>query len=217
MFDSMAGQLLFATGETMYMTIIASLIAILLGLPLGVFLFLSRKHQLLENKLLHQALSLIVNMGRSIPFVILMIAIIPVTRFIIGTSIGTNAAIVPLAIAATPFFARMVEGALLEISYGLIEAALAMGASTSQIIFKVLLPEAMSGILHSITITVIALIGYSAMAGAVGGGGLGDLAVRYGYQRFDTAVMIETIVILVIMVQLVQITGDYWAKRLSHR
>ncbi len=146
-----------------------------------------------------------------------MIAVIPFTRFIVGTSIGTGAAIVPLAIAAIPFFARMVENALLEVSPGLIEAALSMGATTKQIVFKVLVPEAMPGILHCITITIITLIGYSAMAGAVGGGGLGDLAIRYGYQRFDTTVMIETIVILVAMVQLVQIAGDYWVKRLSHR
>jgi D-methionine transport system permease protein len=210
-------QLLIATGETLYMTIIASLVAILFGLPLGIFLFLSGKNQVLANKGLHQLLSLLVNIGRSIPFVILMIAVIPFTRLIVGTSIGTNAAIVPLAVAAIPFFARMVESALLEISYGLIEAALAMGATTDQIIVKILLPEARSGIIQSITITIIALIGYSAMAGAVGGGGLGDLAVRYGYQRFDVTVMIETIVILVAMVQLVQMAGDYWVKKLSHR
>lgn len=213
MFQNMIWQLLIATGETLYMTITASVIAILLGLPLGIFLFLSRKHHLLENKVVHQSLSLIVNVGRSIPFVILMIAIIPVTRFIVGTSIGTNAAIVPLAVTAIPFFARMVEGALHEISGSLIEAALAMGATTAQIICKVLLPEAMSGIIHGITTTVIALIGYSAMAGAVGGGGLGDLAVRYGYQRFDVAIMLETIVILVVLVQLIQILGDYCIKK----
>ncbi len=214
MFDSIIGQLLFATGETLYMTLIASAIAILLGLPLGVLLFLSRKSQLLEHKLIHEILNVIVNVGRSIPFVILMIATIPFTRFIVGTSIGTNAAIVPLAISAVPFFARMIEGALLEIPYGLIEAAIAMGASVSQIIFKVLLPEAKAGIVHSVTITIIALIGYSAMAGAVGGGGLGDVAVRYGYQRFEVTVMLETIAILVLLVQLVQAVGDYWLKRL---
>ena len=206
-------QLIIATGETIYMTLISSLIAILLGLPLGIFLFLSCKHQLLENKVLHQTLSSIVNVGRSIPFVILMIAVIPFTRLLIGTSIGTNAAIVPLAIAAVPFFARMVEGAFKEISYGLIEAAIAMGATTRQIVVKVLLAEAMPGIIHSATITIIALISYSAMAGAVGGGGLGDLAVRYGYQRFDVAIMLETIIILVVLVQFIQLLGDHCVKR----
>ncbi|MES2204355.1 MAG: methionine ABC transporter permease [Pseudomonadota bacterium] len=210
-------QLLIATGETLLMTFLASLFAIAIGFPIGALLFLTKKNQLLAHKTLHQMLSLIVNIGRSIPFVILMIAVIPFTRFIVGTSIGTGAAIVPLAIAAIPFFARMVENAFLEVSSGLIEAALSMGATTKQIVFKVLIPEAMPGITHCISITIITLIGYSAMAGAVGGGGLGDLAIRYGYQRFDTDVMIETIVILVAMVQLVQIAGDYWVKRLSHR
>ncbi len=210
-------QLLIATGETLLMTFLASLFAIIIGFPIGTLLFLTKKNQLLANKTLNHVLSLIVNVGRSIPFVILMIAVIPFTRFIVGTSIGTSAAIVPLAIAATPFFARMVENSFLEVSSGLIEAALSMGATTQQIVFKVLVPEAMPGIMHCITVTIITLIGYSAMAGAVGGGGLGDLAIRYGYQRFDTTVMVETIVILVAMVQLVQIAGDYWIKRLSHR
>ena len=210
-------QLLIATGETLLMTLLASFFAIVIGFPIGTLLFLTKKNQLLAHKTSHQILSLIVNIGRSIPFVILMIAVIPFTRFVVGTSIGTGAAIVPLAIAAIPFFARMVENSFLEVSSGLIEAALSMGATTQQIVFKVLVPEAMPGITHCITITIITLIGYSAMAGAVGGGGLGDLAIRYGYQRFDTTVMIETIVILVAMVQLVQIVGDYWVKRLSHR
>lgn len=215
MLQSMIWQLSIATAETLYMSLVASLLAILFGLPLGIFLFLSRKNQLLEHKILHQLLSFVVNIGRSIPFVILMIAIIPVTRFIVGTSIGTNAAIIPLAVTAIPFFARMVEGGLLEISNGLIEAALAMGASTRQIILKVLLPEAMSGMIHSVTITLIALIGYSAMAGAVGGGGLGDLAVRYGYQQFNFVVIAETIVILIVLVQLIQMAGDYCIKKLN--
>lgn len=211
----MLEPLLIATGETIYMTFISSLMAILVGLPLGVLLFLSRRNQLLENKSLHQLFSLTINIGRSIPFVILMIAVIPMTRFITGTSIGTNAAIVPLTIAAIPFFARLTDGSLLEIPYGLIETALAMGGTTQQIIFKVLLREALPGIVHNITLTIIALIGYSAMAGAVGGGGLGDLAVRYGYQRFDTTVMIETILILVVLVQLTQILGDYCFKKIK--
>lgn len=209
-------QLLIATGETLYMTFLASFFAIAIGFLIGVFLFLTKKKQLLAHKASHQILSMLVNIGRSIPFVILMIAVIPFTRFITGTSIGTNAAIVPLAIAAIPFFARLLESNFLEVSPGLIEAALSMGATTRQIIFKVLLPEALPGIVHSITITIIALIGYSAMAGAVGGGGLGDLAIRYGYQRFDMLVMIETIIILVAMVQFVQMLGDYWVKQLRY-
>ncbi len=217
MFHNMALQLLISTGETLLMSFLAGFFAVMIGFPLGVFLFLTKKNQLLAHNSVHQMLTLIVNIGRSIPFVILMIAVIPFTRFVVGTSIGTSAAIVPLAIAATPFFARMIENAFLEVSSGLIEAALSMGATTQQIVFKVLIPEALPGITHCITITIITLIGYSAMAGAVGGGGLGDLAIRYGYQRFDIGVMIETIMILIIMVQLVQWMGDYWVKRLSHR
>lgn len=210
-------QLLIATGETVYMTFLASFFAIAIGFPIGTLLFLTKKNQLLAHKVLNRMLGIIVNIGRSIPFVILMIAVIPFTRLIVGASIGTSAAIVPLALATIPFFARMIESTLLEVSPGLIEAALSMGATTRQIVFKVLVPEALPGITHCITITIITLIGYSAMAGAVGGGGLGDLAIRYGYQRFDTTVMIETIVILVAMVQLVQMAGDYGVKRLSHR
>jgi D-methionine transport system permease protein len=213
--QNMLLSLAYATIETLYMTGMATFFTILIGLPLGIFLFLTQKNQLLAHKIINQALSFIVNIGRSLPFIILMIALIPLTRFIVGTSIGSNAAIVPLSIGSIPFFARMVEGTLLTISFGLIEAALAMGANTRQIIFKVLLPEAMPGIIHSITITMVALIGYSAMAGAVGGGGLGDLAVRYGYQRFDMLLMIETIIILVILVQSIQTIGDYWAKQLK--
>ncbi len=213
----MLWQLLQATLETLYMTLLASFFAMIIGFPIGALLFLTRKHQLLANKTLNQTLGIIVNIGRSIPFVILMVAVIPLTRFVTGTSIGTSAAIVPLAIAAIPFFARMIENAFLEVSPELVEAALSMGATLRQIIFKVLLPEAMPGITNCITITIVTLLGYSAMAGAIGGGGLGDLAIRYGYQRFDTTVMIETIVILVAMVQLVQMLGDYCVKRLSHR
>ncbi|MBP9725866.1 MAG: ABC transporter permease [Gammaproteobacteria bacterium] len=213
----MLWQLLQATLETLYMTLLASFFAMIIGFPIGALLFLTRKHQLLANKTLNQSLGIIVNIGRSIPFVILMVAVIPLTRFVTGTSIGTSAAIVPLAIAAIPFFARMIENAFLEVSPELVEAALSMGATLRQIIFKVLLPEAMPGITNCITITIVTLLGYSAMAGAIGGGGLGDLAIRYGYQRFDTTVMIETIVILVAMVQLVQMLGDYCVKRLSHR
>lgn len=215
MFQTIWMQLLQATGETLYMTLLASIVAIVIGVPLGVILFLTRKNQLLDQRLLNLTLGLIVNIGRSIPFVILMVAIIPFTRLLVGTSIGTTAAVVPLALAAIPFLARIVEGALLEVASGLIEAALAMGATYQQIVTKVLLPEAMPGIINGMTITVITLIGYSAMAGAIGGGGLGDLAIRYGYQRFEISVMIETIVILVVLVQLVQMCGDFFVRRLS--
>ena len=216
MFQAIWMQLLQATGETLYMTLLASIVAIVVGIPLGVILFLTRKDQLLDQRFLNLALGFVVNIGRSIPFIILMVAIIPFTRLLVGTSIGTTAAVVPLAIAAIPFLARIVEGALLEVASGLIEAALAMGATYKQIVTKVLLPEAMPGIINGITITVITLIGYSAMAGAIGGGGLGDLAIRYGYQRFEISVMIETIVILVVLVQLVQMCGDFFMRRLNH-
>ena len=167
--------------------------------------------------MLNQTLGAIINAARSTPFIILMVAIIPFTRLIVGTSIGTNAAIVPLTIAAAPFVARIVESALKEVDAGLIEAAQAMGASPSQIILKVLIPEAMPSIVLGLTLTVISLIGYSAMAGAIGGGGLGDLAIRYGYQRFRADVMLATVVILIALVQMVQSSGDYFAHKLNKR
>jgi len=198
------------------MVFVASVLAILVGVPLGTILYVTRKQHILEHPLLNSVLSAIVNMTRSIPFVILMIAVIPLTRAITGSSIGTNAAIVPLSIAAMPFLARVVESALLEVNKGLIEAATAMGATSGQIIGKVLLPEALPGIMNGLTLTIISLIGYSAMAGAVGGGGLGDLAIRYGYQRFDVSVMLITIAIMIIFVQAVQYFGDKIAKKLTH-
>ena len=208
--------LLSATLQTVYMVFVASVLAILVGVPLGTILYVTRKQHILEHPLLNSVLSAIVNMTRSIPFVILMIAVIPLTRAITGSSIGTNAAIVPLSIAAMPFLARVVESALLEVNKGLIEAATAMGATSGQIIGKVLLPEALPGIMNGLTLTIISLIGYSAMAGAVGGGGLGDLAIRYGYQRFDVSVMLITIAIMIIFVQAVQYFGDKIAKKLTH-
>lgn len=207
--------LLNATAETFYMVILSSIIATLVGLPLGVILYASRKNHILEHPFLHQILAAIVNMTRSIPFIILMVAIIPLTRWIVGTSIGTNAAIVPLSFAAMPFVARIVENAILEVDKGLIEAATAMGASAWQIIGKVLIPEALPGIMNGLTLTVISLVGYSAMAGAVGGGGLGDLAIRYGYHRFDVKIMLITIIIMVVLVQVIQWVGDYTARRFA--
>jgi len=210
----MLGQLADATGQTLEMVIIATLIAVLGGLPLGVLLFVTRKQGVLEGVRVHRVVGFVVNAIRSIPFIILMVAITPFTRFIVGTSIGTVAAIVPLSVAAIPFLARLVESALKEIPFGVIEASQAMGASAKQIVMKVLIPEAMPGIIRAMTLTLITLVGYSAMAGAVGGGGLGDLGIRYGYQRFELGVMIATVVVLIVMVQLLQMLGDWLALKL---
>lgn len=204
-------------GQTLVMVFTSGFIGFALGIPLGVLLHLSKKNGLLENSALNKSLGIVVNIGRSIPFIILLVALIPVTRFIVGTSIGTAAAIVPLTIGAIPFIARLVEGALLEVPSGLVEAAQAMGAKPIQIINKVLLPEALPGIINAVTITLVTLVGYSAMAGTVGGGGLGDVGIRYGYQRFDGTVMMITVVILVILVQIIQSIGDHLVKRVDHR
>jgi len=203
--------------ETLVMVFTSGFIGFVVGIPLGVLLHLSKKNCLLENTSLNKILGVVVNIGRSIPFIILLVALIPVTRFIVGSSIGTAAAIVPLTIGAIPFIARLVEGALLEVPSGLVEAAQAMGAKPMQIIKKVLLPEALPGIINAVTITLVTLVGYSAMAGTVGGGGLGDVGIRYGYQRFDATVMMITIVILVILVQMIQSVGDHLVKRVDHR
>lgn len=208
--------LLNASLETLYMVAISSAIAVLVGIPLGVFLLTSRRGGILENRPLNFLLGAVTNVLRSIPFIILIVAIIPLTRFLVGTSIGTTAAIVPLSIGAIPFVARIIENVLEEVPKGLIEAGHALGASPEQIIMKFLLPEALPGIINATTITVITLIGYSAMAGAVGAGGLGDIAIRYGYQRFDMNIMLATIVILVVMVQIFQWLGDGLAKLVSH-
>ncbi|MGL5696556.1 MAG: methionine ABC transporter permease, partial [Plesiomonas shigelloides] len=198
-------ELLFkALGETLTMVLVSGAIGLALGIPLGVVLFISKPGQIKEHALLNKALGTVVNIGRSIPFIILIVSIIPLTRLLVGTSIGTMAAVVPLAIGATPFIARLVEGALMEIPSGLVEAARAMGASPLQIIVKVMLPEALPGIINGITITLVTLVGYSAMAGAVGGGGLGDVGIRYGYQRFDGTVMLVVVAILVLLVQIIQ-------------
>jgi D-methionine transport system permease protein len=215
MSQTMSYLFLDATLQTLYMVFVSSLIATLGGLPLGIILYVTRKGNILENKMIYQILSAIVNVTRSIPFVILMIALIPFTRFIIGTSIGTNAAVVPLSLCAMPFIARIVENALIEIHHGLIEAAVAMGATSMQIIIKVLIPESLPAIINGVTLTIVSLVGYSAMAGAVGGGGLGDVAVRYGYQRFDISIMLITIAIMVVLVQIIQFLGDRLAKRFS--
>lgn len=211
-------ELFNATFETLYMVLVSGVLALLLGLPLGILLFTTcQTTNLLPMPLLHKSLSLIVNIMRSIPFIILMLAIIPLTRFLVGTSIGTSAAIVPLTLATIPFFARMIEHNLHQLPNGLIETGQAMGASIWQLITAILLTEALPGMIGTLTTVFITLISYSAMAGAVGGGGLGDLAIRYGYQRFDATIMALTIVILIALVQGIQLLGDYWAKRLNHR
>ncbi|MDF2570876.1 MAG: metI 2 [Sporomusa sp.] len=217
MSQDMLMLLVEALGETLYMVAISSLVSALLGIPLGVILVITGKGHIKENLIFNQTLGAVVNAARSTPFIILMVAIIPFTRIIAGTSIGTNAAIVPLTIAAIPFVGRIVESALKEVDAGLVEAAQSMGASPKQIIFKVLIPEAMPSIAMGLTLTVISLIGYSAMAGAVGGGGLGDLAIRYGYQRFRADVMLATVIILIALVQMVQSSGDYFAQKLNKR
>ena len=200
--------LIKALWETLYMVGFSGSMSFLLGIPLGVLLYATKEGRILEDKLSNLILGGIVNAGRSVPFIILMVAIIPLTRLITGTSIGTTAAIVPLTIAAIPFVARIAEGAINEVPGGLVEAAQAMGATPMQIITRVLLPEARSGLIHGMTITLVTLVSYSAMAGAIGGGGLGDLGIRYGYQRFDGVIMLSTVVVLIALVQLLQSVGD---------
>lgn len=210
-------QLFQSLLDTIFMVGIADLVALLFGTVLGVVLFITSEPNLTPMPLLNRILGLIVNATRSTPFIILMVAIIPFTRLIVGTSIGTAAAIVPLALAAIPFFARLVETALRDIDRGLIEAAQAMGATPGQIIAKILLPEALPALVRAVTLTIISLVGYSAMAGAVGGGGLGDLGIRYGYQRFDGIVMLAVVVVLILLVQFVQTIGDQIARALQKK
>ncbi len=217
MSPQLVALLLEALKETAVMVAVSGALAALVGIPLGVILVTTARGHILQNLTVNRVLGAIVNATRSTPFIILMVAIIPLTRMIVGTSIGTAAAIVPLSIAAIPFAARLVETSLREVDHGLIEAAQAMGASPYQIIAKVLLPEAWPGIIASLTITLVSLIGYSAMAGAVGGGGLGDLGIRYGYQRFQPEVMLAVVVVLIVLVQAVQTSGDLLARKLNKR
>jgi ABC-type metal ion transport system, permease component len=209
--------LLDALAETLTMVGTSAVLAALFGLPLGVLLLVTGRGHILESPRLNRVVGAVANATRSTPFIILMVAIIPLTRLIVGTSIGTAAAIVPMVIAATPFVARLAEASLREVDHGLIEAAQAMGASPLQIIAKVLVPEALPGIAAGLTITTVSLIGYSAMAGAVGGGGLGDLGIRYGYQRFELDVMIAVVVVLIALVQTIQTAGDRIARSLNKR
>jgi D-methionine transport system permease protein len=200
--------------ETLYMVSISLVFGTLIGIPLGVLLVVTRKGHILENRLIFSILNPIVNIFRSIPFIILLVAIIPFTRFIVGTSIGTTAAIVPLVLHIGPYMSRLVENSLLEVEDGIIEAAKAMGASPVQIICRFLFPEAFPSLLLSITTVTIGLIGATAMAGAIGGGGLGDLAITYGYQRFSTITIVVTVVILVILVQGIQSLGNLLERKM---
>lgn len=206
-----------ATLETLTMVSAATLGATIVGLPLGILLATTERDHILEQVLVNRILGAVINIGRSIPFIILMVAIIPFTRKIIGTSIGTTAAIVPLTVAAIPFVARLTEGALKEVDSGVIEAAESMGATPPEIITKVLIPEALPALVLTVTLAAVNLVGYSAMAGAIGGGGLGDLAIRFGYQRFRGDVMLQTVIILVVLVQGIQMFGDKIAQKLDHR
>ena len=221
MWDSLSAPMLelFATSlwETLVMVGISGIAGSVIGIPLGVLLRLTDRGGVLEKPGLNRVVGMVVNAVRSTPFIILLVAVIPFTRLVVGSSIGTAAAVVPLTIAAAPFIARLVETALREVDRGLIEAAQAMGATTSQIVFKVLLPESLPGVVAGLTITFVSLVGYSAMAGAIGGGGLGDLGIRYGYQRFLPEVMLTVVVILIVFVQLVQSFGDWLVRRLSHK
>ena len=210
-------QIIDALVQTIQMTVFSLLFSSVIGIPLGILLVVTRKGHLLENPAVFTVVNMIINIFRSVPFIILMVALIPVTRLIVGTSIGTSAAVVPLTFYAGPYIARLVENSLLEVDPGVIEAAEAMGATPRQIIFRFLIPEALGSLVLSFTVATVGLVGASAMAGAIGAGGLGDLAITYGYQRFDTLTMIITVAILVIVVQGLQTSGNVLSKKLRRR
>lgn len=210
-------MLLEGTRDTLYMTLVSTLFGYVLGLPLGIVLAVTDKGGIRENKVVYKILDLISNILRSIPFLILLILVIPLTKLIVGKSYGSSATIVPLVIAAAPFIGRMVESSIKEVDRGVIEAAQSMGAGTWQIIRKILIPEAKTSLLVGVTIAIGTILGYSAMAGVVGGGGLGDIAIRYGYYRYETGVMLVTIVILVALVQILQGMGMMISRKLDHR
>ncbi|MGB2993000.1 MAG: methionine ABC transporter permease [Paenisporosarcina sp.] len=210
-------DILKAFGQTMYMIGISLTVAIVIGLPLGIVLFITDRGLFLENRFVKGTLGFIVNMVRSIPFIILLVALIPLTKFLVDSTIGPAAASVSLSVAAIPFFARIVETSLREIDKGVIEAAVAVGATPWMIIKDVLLPEAKSSIVQGVTMTIISLVAYSAMAGVVGGGGIGDLAIRFGYYRYDNTIMVVTVVILIALVQIIQQLGDWTSKAIDKR
>ena len=210
-------EVLEATWQTLVMTGVSLFFTVLIGLPLGIVLFLTSKGQWLENRFVYGVLSVITNVLRSVPFIILLIVMIPITLWMVGTSLGVRGTIPPLVVGAAPFFARLTENVLREIDRGIIEACHAMGANTRQIMLWAMLPEAMTGLIAAVTVTAIMLVGYSAMSGVIGGGGLGDLAVRFGYQRFQTDVMVVTVAILVGLVQLLQMLGDRLVDKLNRK
>ena len=216
-FAQMSQLLLEGTLDTLYMTLASTLIAYLIGIPLGVILVVTRKDGIGPAPKTNAVLGTIVNIMRSVPFLILIIVLIPFTRFVVGTSIGATATVVPLIVGAAPFIARMVESSLLEVDAGVVEAAQAMGASPWQIVTKVLLKEAVPSLITGAAIALTTILGYSAMAGAVGGGGLGDLAIKYGYHRYQTDVLLLTLVILIALVQIIQALGNGLAKKIDHR
>lgn len=215
--DQLFDLLLTGTLDTLVMVGLSALIALLIGLPLAVILVSTSAQGIFPSTKINQPIGWLINITRSVPFLILMVALIPITRWIVGTSYGVWAAIVPLSLAATPFFARIAEVSLREVDHGLIEAAQAMGCNRKQIIWHVLLPEALPGIVAGFTVTIVTMINSSAIAGAIGAGGLGDVAYRYGYQRFDLQIMFAVIVVLVILVMLIQATGDQLARQLDKR
>jgi D-methionine transport system permease protein len=207
--------LLPAIKDTLVMVLFSTLFAVILGSILGIVLVLTSPKGLKENKIVYQILDTVINVLRSFPFIILLVVIIPLTKLLVGRSTGTEAAIVPLTIAAAPFVARIIESSLKEVDEGVIEAAKSFGASNTQIVFKVMIKEAVPSIISGLTLTIISIIGYSAMAGSIGGGGLGDVAIRYGYQRYETNVMVVTVILLIIIVQVLQSLGNYLYKKLS--
>lgn len=214
---SLIELLIPSLGETLYMVFFSTLFSVIIGTVLGIILVITDKGHILERPTVNRILGSIINVMRSIPFIILIVAIFPLSRFIVGTTIGSTAAIVPLSIAAAPFVARVVESSLKEVSFGIIEASISVGATVPQIIFNVMLPEALPSLILGLTLTIINIIGYSAMAGAIGGGGLGDLAIRYGYQRFQTDVLVATIIVLVVMVEIIQLAGNLLAAKFDKR
>lgn len=210
-------MILDSTLETLYMVFFSTIFSLLIGFPIGVLLVVTKEGNIMERPKLNKVLEIVINTLRSFPFIILMICLFPLSRIIVGTTIGSTAAIVPLSISAAPFVARMIEGALNEVDKGLIEASSSMGASNSTIIWKVMIPETMSHIIHGITVTVISLIGFSAMAGTIGAGGLGDLAIRFGYQRFKTDIMIYSVIVIILLVQVLQSLGNYLVDRIKKK
>ena len=218
MFDEQLFEMLWeGVLDTLYMTVVATVLSYVFGMVMGVLLVICRKDGIAPRPVFYAALDMVVNLTRSFPFLILMIAVIPFTRFLVGTTIGNNATVVPLVIAAAPFVARLIEASLLEVDSGVVEAAQSMGASTWQIIIKVLLPEALPSLLNGSAVAAITILGYSAMSGAVGGGGLGKLAIMYGYNRYQTDIMFATIVLLIVIVQLFQMLGNWATKRFDKR